>query len=113
VDDATELLAATPEPYARRLRLSVESAGAVVAEARGEPEAAAEIYADIAPKWADYGFGLEEAWLRLGLGRCLMRLGRTDEGGRELDRALELARGLGAHPILDAVEAVRAGADLR
>jgi tetratricopeptide (TPR) repeat protein len=78
-----------------------------VAEARGELGTAAEIYADVAPKWADYGFGLEEAWLRLGLGRCLLGLGRRKDAARELDRALELAGGLGARPIMDAVRSVR------
>jgi tetratricopeptide (TPR) repeat protein len=113
VDEAAGMLAATPVPYARRLRLAVDSARAVVAEARGELDAAAEIYEELAPAWADYGFGLEEAWLRLGLGRCLLGVGRTAEGERELDRAIELASGLDARPIMDAVDLARRAAPTR
>jgi tetratricopeptide (TPR) repeat protein len=104
VERAAELVASTPEPHARRLRLSLLSARAVVSEALGELDLAAETYAEVAPRWADYGFGLEEAWVRLGLGRCLVALGRVEEGRAELDQTLELARGLGARPIEDAVE---------
>jgi class 3 adenylate cyclase/tetratricopeptide (TPR) repeat protein len=111
VSEAAALVRSAPEPRAKRLRLSLEAARAVVAEARGELEEAARIYAACAPSWREYGFGLEEAWLRLGLGRCLLGLGRDDEARPELDRALELAGELGAEPILRAVEAAGAVTD--
>jgi tetratricopeptide (TPR) repeat protein len=114
VDDtpvAEALVAAAPEPQAKRLRLSLGSARAVVAEARGELEAAAAIYAQLAPRWAEYGFGLEEAWVRLGLGRCLFELGRSGLARIELDRARELAEALDARQVIEAVEAIGAVTD--
>ena len=110
VDDAAELVRGTTEPNARRLRLSVASAEAMVAEAEGLLEEAAAGYEKLAPEWVDYGFGLEEARVRLGLGRCLLRLGRRDETRDELAGARALAHDLGAEPVTAELDALFEGA---
>jgi len=109
VDAAAELVRRTPEPNARRLRLSVASAEAVVAEAEGLLDEAAAGYEKLAPEWVDYGFGLEEARVRLGLGGSLLHLGRRDEARDELARARALAQDLGAEPISAEVDALLEG----
>jgi hypothetical protein len=100
----------TGERLPLRMRLSTESATAILEEARGEVAAAAERFRRAAQGWAEYGFVLEEARTRTGLGRCLLVLGRTDEGRRELERARELLEPLRARPMLDEVDRVLAGA---
>lgn len=110
VDGAAALVRRTPEPSARRLRLSVASAEAVVAEAEGLLDEAAAGYEKLAPEWVDYGFGLEEARVRLGLGRSLLRLERRDEAWDELAKARALAEDLGAEPITAEVDALLEGA---
>ncbi len=103
-EEASRILAARLDPSSRRLRLSMLTSRAVVEEARGELEAAASDYAEVAGRWAEYGFGLEEARTRTGLARCLLALGRRDEARAELSRARELLEPLGARPMLEEVE---------
>ena len=68
VDDA--------EATATRYRLTAATARAVLAEATGEPEPAAGLYAEAAGGWSAYGHALEHALALLGQGRCLALLGR-------------------------------------
>jgi hypothetical protein len=94
----------------RRLRVSLTSSRAIVAEARGEPERAAELFRRAAEDWAEHGFGLEEARSRLGLARCVAATGRADLGRAELERARELLEPLGARPMLQEVDSLLAAA---
>jgi hypothetical protein len=110
VEAAGELMTMTGERLPLRMRLSTESATAILEESRGEVAAAAERFRRSAQGWAEYGFVLEEARTRTGLGRCLLALGRTDEGRREVERARELLEPLRARPMLDEVDRVLAGA---
>ena len=109
-DRARLLVERTPEPNARRLRLSVASAASVVAEASGDLEEAVAGYEKLAPEWVAYGFGLEEARVRLGLARSLLGLGRRDEAAEELAKARELGEELGDEPITAEVDALLQGA---
>jgi class 3 adenylate cyclase/tetratricopeptide (TPR) repeat protein len=106
VEEASRILAAGFDPNSRRLRLSMTTASAVVEEARGELEAAERDYREVAGRWAEYGFTLEEARTRTGLARCLIGLGRHDEASPEMARARELLEPLGARPMLEEVEAL-------
>jgi hypothetical protein len=54
----------------RRDRLNVLSARATLAEARGDVEDAAELYAEAAEGWRQFGNPLEEAEALLGRARC-------------------------------------------
>jgi class 3 adenylate cyclase/tetratricopeptide (TPR) repeat protein len=106
---AADIVERAGEATSRRLRLSLASAHAVLAEARGELEDARARYADLAGRWARYGFALEEARARFGLGRALVALDREDEARVELERARELAADLGARPLLEEIDAALAG----
>ncbi len=68
------------------------TAGAVIAEARGDTAEAADGYRRAADLWVDYGSALESAYALVGLGRC----GDAD-AAREADETF--AR-LGARPVL-------------
>jgi hypothetical protein len=75
------------------------TAAALLAEARGDAEAA-ERFADAAARWEGFGGVLEHAYALLGQGRCLAALGDPTA-----DQALRQARALfdemGARPRID------------
>jgi class 3 adenylate cyclase/tetratricopeptide (TPR) repeat protein len=105
IDEADAIVTETEERSSHRVDLSVRSSRAQIDEARGDVEAAATAYRDLAGRWCSYGFDLEEARSRLGLGRCLLALGREDEARPELERARGLLEPLGARPALEEVDA--------
>ena len=68
------------------------AAHAMLAEARGDVDDAADAYREAAAQWREYGSVLERAYALLGLGRC----GSADAAGE----ADEIFGRLGARPIL-------------
>jgi hypothetical protein len=80
--DIAERLVASGEPQTLRDRLRLETARAMLAEARGEPEAA-EAYARVAGRLRTYGDPFEEAMALLGHARLT-----GDEGSRTRARDL-------------------------
>jgi tetratricopeptide (TPR) repeat protein len=107
VEEAAGIVRGSDEGASRRLYLSLRTSAAIVAEARGDVVAAAEAYAEVADRWAGYGFVLEEARSRIGLGRCLAALGREADSTAELERARDLLEPLDARPMLAEIEDVR------
>jgi tetratricopeptide (TPR) repeat protein len=87
----------TAQPTATRYRLAAATAGAVLAEATGEPEEAAARYAEAADGWKTYGQVLEHALALLGQGRCLTRLA-DPAAPFSLRAAADLLATLGARP---------------
>jgi class 3 adenylate cyclase/tetratricopeptide (TPR) repeat protein len=85
------------ETTATRYRLTATTAQAVLAEATGELEGAAGLYAEAAAGWSTYRNTLEHALTLLGQGRCLTQLGRP-EAERALRVALQRLEALGARP---------------
>jgi class 3 adenylate cyclase/tetratricopeptide (TPR) repeat protein len=75
-----------------------------VAEAHGDLGAAAGQYHDAADRWQSFAIVPESGFAALGEGRCLMRLGRRDEAAQALGRARTIFTGLGALPLLEAVD---------
>ena len=106
VGEAVELVEGVRSPSTVRLQLSLLSSRATVAEARGDLARAADLYREAAVGWGEYRFGLECARLSLGAGRCLLALGREEEGVPLLVEAGRLLRPLGARPLLEEVEAL-------
>jgi tetratricopeptide (TPR) repeat protein len=98
---------AEPTATATRYRLTTTTATAGLAEATGDPERAAELFAEAAIGWATYGHVHEQALALLGQGRCLLRLGRP-EGEQVLKVAHQRLTALGARP-----PAAQAGSLLR
>jgi len=80
------------------------SMNALLAEARGEHEAAAAGFADAAARWHEFGIPYEEAQALLGRGRCLLALGRAPEAAQPLREAREIFARLGARPALEETE---------
>ena len=82
------------------------TARAVLAEARGNLEDAAQLYAQSAEGWRDFGFALEEGQALLGAGRCSLQLGWTREAAAQLQEAREKFATLWARPLVAAAEAL-------
>ncbi|MEA2509643.1 MAG: hypothetical protein QOG21_1725, partial [Actinomycetota bacterium] len=79
-----------------RDRIDNLTANALVTEAEGLSERASELYDDVALKWREYGFVLEEGQALLGAGRCLMALGRKADASFKLHGASRIFSDLGA-----------------
>jgi tetratricopeptide (TPR) repeat protein len=101
-----ERLAKSFEPRYPYGEHALVAANAVLAEARGDFEAAAEAYADAAERWERFGVVPERAFALLGQGRCLICLGRKPEAARVLGQARELFGSLGAAPALAEADAL-------
>jgi class 3 adenylate cyclase/tetratricopeptide (TPR) repeat protein len=78
---------------------SVVTARAIVAEARGDLESAADLYGDAAERWREFGSVLALGLVLLGLGRSRVRLGRFGEAAPPLAEARDLHARLGARPL--------------
>jgi class 3 adenylate cyclase/tetratricopeptide (TPR) repeat protein len=84
------------------------SARATLAEADGDLEGAAALYAKAAAAWESYGGVVEKAMANLGAGRTLAGLGRRDEAESPLRAAAETFSEIGATPLLAEAEALLA-----
>jgi class 3 adenylate cyclase/tetratricopeptide (TPR) repeat protein len=101
---ARDLLAAT-ELSATRYRHAAATSEAVLAEATGDPEAAAALYAVAADGWHAYRQVLEHALALLGQGRCLAAMGRPD-AAEVLRVAHQRLKDLGARPAATEADAL-------
>ena len=79
---------------------------ALVAEHAGDHESAAAAFAAAADRWRSFDVPYEEAQANLGLGRCLVALGRGAEAQTALALAREVFASLGAAPALSEAEAL-------
>jgi hypothetical protein len=76
------------------------AAAAILAEAGGDHQTAADTYADAAKRWEEFGVTPEHAHALQGHGRCLIPLGRPNDAAPVLQHARELFTQLGATPAL-------------
>jgi class 3 adenylate cyclase/tetratricopeptide (TPR) repeat protein len=83
-----------------RHRNAILTARATLTEARGDADEALRLYAEAAVRWEDFGFVLEHGQALLGVGRCLVGLGRKDEATKPLAAARAIFDGLGALPLV-------------
>jgi class 3 adenylate cyclase/tetratricopeptide (TPR) repeat protein len=105
VEQAQRLVQGASEAMTRD-RHSVTTATAILAEACGDAARAAELYADAAERWTQFGHALEGGLAVLGRGRCLVQLGRTDEATACLREAEAAFQRLGAAPLLSETAAL-------
>ena len=103
------LLPASRLPLEQHVMASIHGS---LAERRAEHESAAAEFAAAAAGWRDFGMPYEEGHALLGLGRCLVALGRAPEAAAPLCEARRVFAGLGARPALAETESVLAGEDL-
>ena len=92
-----------------RHRNCARSAHALLAEARGEHEAAVSLFVEAAHGWAAYGAPFERARAELGWGRCLVALGRSQDSAAPLRAARDGFGALLATPWIERVDAVQVG----
>jgi class 3 adenylate cyclase/tetratricopeptide (TPR) repeat protein len=109
---AAERLVGLANAFTDRHRLALATARAVLQEAQGEIDPAAETYLEVAQGWTSYGHDLEAAKAWLGAGRCLAPV-QGAEPAPYLIRAKEAFERLGAVGLLaDAEHELRALAKL-
>ncbi|HEY8018143.1 MAG TPA: adenylate/guanylate cyclase domain-containing protein [Actinomycetota bacterium] len=94
-------------PYAEH---SLVAVGAALAEARGDHGGAASAYSDAAARWEGFGVVIEEAFARLGQGRCLVALSRPSEASEALQRARGIFDRCGMIPALQETDTLLASA---
>jgi tetratricopeptide (TPR) repeat protein len=95
---ARDLVHRAQSPAARH-RHAHRTAQAVMAEASGDQDRAAQAYGEAATRWADYGHLFERGRALLGLGRCLLLQHRLD-AQHHVEQAREVFTRLGARPFL-------------
>ena len=91
----------TTLPMQRNVKASLQ---ALLAEWRGEPEAAATLYADAAALWHAFVMPYEEGHALHGRGRCLQTLGYASEAGEQFAAARDIFVRLGAGPAVRDVD---------
>jgi tetratricopeptide (TPR) repeat protein len=79
---------------------AVCAARAMVAEAQGDLDGAAALFAEAAKRWVGMGVVPERAFAYLGEGRCLLALGRSAQAYGPLRQAREVFARLDAKPAL-------------
>jgi tetratricopeptide (TPR) repeat protein len=102
---ADDLRARARPSLARELHAAV-TARAILAEARRETEEALDLFLEVADHWASFPAPFEQAHALFGAGRCLIRLGRSEEAASHLESARALFGSLGALPLVAKVDAV-------
>jgi DNA-binding SARP family transcriptional activator/tetratricopeptide (TPR) repeat protein len=99
-----ESLLAPSDTRGKDRRNRVLSARAALAEAKGELERAAALYAEVADLWSRYGHPLEHGHALLGEGRCVAGLRRDREAVLRFEEARAIFEGLGARPLVAEVD---------
>ena len=95
LDLAGRLLKANPGLPGRSENIVV-TGKALLAEAEGRPEEALAGFRDAVERWAAHGHVIERGRALLGVGRCLVSLGRAGEGVDPLREARDLFAAPGA-----------------
>ena len=102
--DLAQRLIVGIEPDVPLLEHVLTTGRALLAEAHVDRENAATSFTDAVNRWHEFGVPYEEAQALLGLGRCLMALGRAPEASAPLAAAHEIFARLGAKPALAETE---------
>ena len=100
IEGAQRLTPEHSDARTKRHRVSLLTARAVIAEARGMYPVAFTGYKQASALWRAHGFQLELGLTRIGAARCLLALDRRDEAADALAGARDVLRPLGAAPAL-------------
>ncbi len=98
--ELADQLVAGVEPCIPIAEHALVAVGAILAETRGELQAAADGYGQAAQRWQRFGVIPEQARALLGQGRCLTALGRSAEAIHALRQARGIFETLKATPAL-------------
>jgi len=104
--DAIRRLVDSIQVTAGRTGHALVGAGAVLAEADGDAQAALPLFEDAAKRWAEYGYVLGRGLALLGSARCSVALGRRTDAIPVLHQARDIFAGLDAAPALAEVDAL-------
>jgi tetratricopeptide (TPR) repeat protein len=104
IDGAEKMIPDHSDASTARHRVSLLTARAVVAEARGDLEGALDGYREAAELWGTHGFRLELGLTLTGAGRCLLQLGRREEAIQALAGSREVLTPLRAAPALSEID---------
>jgi class 3 adenylate cyclase/tetratricopeptide (TPR) repeat protein len=94
------------EPRTPHAAHALAAFNAVLAEARGFLQSAADAYADAAENWERFGVVAEQGFALLGRGRCLLGLSRPTEAAAVLQEASAIFHRLRAAPALAETDAL-------
>ncbi len=89
---------------------SLVTVQAVLAEAEGRFEPAVDGYREAASRWNVFGMVIEEGFALLGLGRCLLSLGRPSEATEALRGSRDIFTRCGMPPALTETDELLANA---
>ena len=95
LDRAREVVGAF-QPRSAHEDLALITGRAIMAEASGESQEAAKLFAEAAQAWQGFGNVVDAGRSLLGVGRCLVVVGRNTEAAERLREAREVFRKLGA-----------------
>jgi hypothetical protein len=111
--DLAARLADGLEPIYPLYDYALTTARALLAEHRGSPDEAAELFADAAERWERFEMPWEQAQALLGRVRCFLELGRPGEASEPLRTAREIFSSLGAKPALAETDSMLASTSER
>ena len=94
-----------------RAQAAVVSARAALAEARHELDVAADLYADAVRRWREFGHRVELGHALLGLGRCLVSLGKGGDANEALDDSHAIFTAMKANALVTSVDRARRQGD--
>ena len=104
IDTAERLIPDHSDARTKRHRVSLLTARAVVAEARGTYPVALDGYKLAIALWRAHGFQLELGLTRIGAARCLLELDRWDDAADSLTAARDVLLPLRATPSLAEID---------
>jgi tetratricopeptide (TPR) repeat protein len=100
-EELADRLIEVAETSTVRGRNSVLTGRAILEEAQGQADKAAQRYSDVAERWAQYGSVLEQGQTLLGAGRCLIAADRAAEAAACLSAAHAVFTRLGTVPLTE------------
>jgi len=106
--DVAERLVHGLDPVYPLHQHATKTVEALLAERRGDFAQAAEAFADAAGRWKGFEVPWERAQALLGLGRCLIALGRASEAAVPLRQAGQIFASLRAKPAIAEADALLA-----
>jgi hypothetical protein len=92
------------EPAFPSTKAAVAFGRAAIAEARGQPELALPLYHTASDWYSSRGSVINDAHSVLGIARCEIAMGSTEEGARRIEQVRQFFAGIGATALLAEID---------